>query len=301
MCDSLGNMPFCRLDEPSAEQRQAIFRQHQRGWSVVALAERFARPPACICRIVRQAWAERVMGIPLDYVPNDQYSRVCTHEAEQEILSPPPPAADSPREPPIPPGLPGYLLPLYDAALPTAAEERHWFRKMNYMKYKADSLRGGLDRHRPSRALLSAVERCCEEAAAVRKHILHAYRWLVVSVARQFCGNREDFFALVAEGNAALAHAVETYDFAQPLRFRAYASRAIGDAMSRLPGAAANGGGPQRRKECRQERIRKCRNAGKRARLAGRFALRHGEEPGWFERAAPWRQHRSPCGAAAAH
>ena len=201
----------------------------------------------------------------------------------------------------MPPGLPGYLLPLYDAALPTAAEERHWFRKMNYLKYKADALRGGLDRYRPSRALLSAVERCCEEAAAARNHILRAYRWLVVSVARQFCGTREDFFALVAEGNTALAQAVETHDFSQPSRFRAHASRAIGDALSRLPGAAASGSGPRRRKECRQERIRKCRNAGKRARLAGRFALRHGEEPGWFEPRGPMAAAMVPAGAAAAH
>ena len=144
------------------------------------------------------------MGIPLDYVPNAQYSRVCTHDAEQEILASPPPAADSPRKPAVPPGLPAYLLGLYDAALPTAGEERHGFRKMNYLKYKAHALRGGLDPHRPSRALLSAIEACCDEAAAVKNHIIHAYRWLVVSIARQFCGGREDFFALVAEGNAAL-------------------------------------------------------------------------------------------------
>ena len=138
----------------------------------------------------------------------------------------------------------------------------------------------------PASAPLGAIERCCAEAAAVKKDVLHAYRWLVVSVARQFCGGREDFFALVAEGNAALALAVETHDFSQPIRFRAYAARAIGEALSRLPRAASRGG-PLRRKESRRERIRKCRNAGKRERLAGQFALRHGEEPGWFEPRRP--------------
>ncbi len=148
-------------------------------------------------------------------------------------------------------------------------------------------LRGGLDHRCPSRALLGAIERCCAEAAAVRNNVLRVYRWLVVSVARQFCGGREDFFALVAEGNAALAQAVETYDFSQPFRFRAYAARAIGEALSQLPRGGASRGGPLRRKECRRARIRKCRNAGKRERLAGRFALRHGEEPGWFEPRRP--------------
>src|SRR4051812_7507077 len=100
--------------------------------------------------------ARRLLGAELRYIAHPSFD---DPDARDEILAPmPEPAgAQAPRRTQAPDGLPPYLASLYHTGpLLSRTQEAHLFRKMNYLLYWADRLRGWIDPDRARSADLDA-------------------------------------------------------------------------------------------------------------------------------------------------
>ncbi|MFZ5831309.1 MAG: sigma-70 family RNA polymerase sigma factor [Planctomycetota bacterium] len=209
------------------ETKRRIYQQYRRGESVEALAKRFCRTRQSIYRIINEMRAARIMELPLDFIPNDQFARIRNPKVERKVLGPMPPNDEPVKKPRLPSGLPPYLASLYEVPLLTRQQEAHLFRKMNFLKYKAGKLRSKLDPVRPASSLMDQIEHLYDDAVATKNQIIRANLRLVVSIAKRHVGPRDNFFELVSDGNMSLMRAVEKFDFALGNKFSTYASWAI--------------------------------------------------------------------------
>jgi RNA polymerase primary sigma factor len=210
-----------------AEAKHKIYQQYQRGESVEDLAIRFHRTRTSIYRIISEVRAQRIAEIPLDYIPNDNFSRVRSQKIEDRIIGSLPISTLPAKKSRLPSGLPPYLTSLYEVPLLNRKQEAHLFRKMNYLKYKASRLRAKLDLARPKRKLMDQIERLYDEAVATKNQIIRANLRLVVSIAKRHVGPAQNFFELVSDGNMSLMRAVEKFDYSRGNKFSTYASWAI--------------------------------------------------------------------------
>ncbi|MHC4177028.1 MAG: helix-turn-helix transcriptional regulator, partial [Planctomycetota bacterium] len=209
------------------ETKRRIYQQYHRGESVEDLAKRFCRTRTSIYRILGEMRAQRILELPLDHIPNEQFAKVRSPSAEKAILRSPPESGRPAKKSRLPSGLPPYLASLYEVPLLTREQEAHLFRKMNYLKYKAGKLREKLDPTRPKSTLMDRIERYVDQAVATKNQIIRANLRLVVSIAKRHVGPAENFFELVSDGNISLMRAVEKFDFARGNKFSTYASWAI--------------------------------------------------------------------------
>ena len=209
------------------EWKRKIYQQYRRGTQVEELAHRFCRTKASIYRIVGEMRAQAIMELPLDFMPNDQFSRIRTEKQRKNVLGPIPPSDQPPKKSRLPSGLPPYLASLYEVPLLTREQEMHLFRKMNYLKYRASKLRQELAPARPRSGLLDSIEKVYDEVVATKNDIVSANLRLVVSIAKRHVGPSENFFELVSDGNISLIRASEKFDFARGNKFSTYASWAI--------------------------------------------------------------------------
>jgi RNA polymerase sigma factor (sigma-70 family) len=208
----------------SSDIKQKIYQQFRRGTSVDALAKRHCRTKASIYRIINEMRAERILELPLDYIPNDIFSKAA---AEKTILGPMPVNEAGQRKARAPSGLPPYLASLYEVPLLTREQEYHLFRQFNYLKHKATRLRDQIDPVRAKSSVMDEIEKLYEQAVQVKNQIVQANLRLVVSIAKRHVSAAEDFFQLVSDGNMSLIRAVEKFDYARGNKFSTYASWAI--------------------------------------------------------------------------
>ena len=209
------------------ELKAKIYEQFHRGESAEALAKRFCRTKTSIYRIVAEVRAKRIMELPLDYVPNEQFERIRPGPEENVILGPAPLGEDVGRRARLPSGLPSDLASLCEVPLLTRAQEVHLFRKMNYLKYKASKLREQLDLSRPKTAVMDQIDMLYDEATATKDEIVAANMRLVVSIARRHASRTEDIRELISDGKKSLIRAVRKFDFGRGNKFSTYATRAI--------------------------------------------------------------------------
>jgi RNA polymerase sigma factor (sigma-70 family) len=212
------------------ECKRKIYQLYRRQTPVDVLMTQFGRTKTSIYRAINEMRARRVLELPLDYIPNPSFDDPA---AAAEILAPLPDHTETKRSRP-PSGLPSYLASLYEVPLLTAEQERHLFRKFNFLKHQASRLRqqllnaeGKLDPQRARTSLLDEIERLHQEAVATKNEIIRRNLRLVVSIAKRHVGARDDFFELVSDGNMSLIRAVEKFDFARGNKFSTYASWAI--------------------------------------------------------------------------
>ena len=59
----------------SEVSRKKIYQQYRRGVSVDVLAKRFCRTRTTIYRVINEMRAERIMELPLDYIPHASFNR----------------------------------------------------------------------------------------------------------------------------------------------------------------------------------------------------------------------------------
>jgi RNA polymerase primary sigma factor len=207
------------------EAKQQIYKLYRRGVSVEVLAPQFGRTRSSIYRVVNEMRAVRLLEVRLDYMPHPSFEDPA---AAATILGPMPAGDDKPaRRPKTPKGLPPYLASLYEVPLLSREQEAHLFRRMNYLKYQANSLRDAVDPSRARTADLDRIEALQEEALAVKNQIIRSNLRLVVSIAKRHVGPSNNFFELVSDGNMSLIRAVEKFDYARGNNFSTYASWAI--------------------------------------------------------------------------
>jgi len=154
-------------------------------------------------------------------------------DAAETILSEPP-ASDSAARAMTPPAdAPPYLAELYRHPLLTREQERHWFRKMNYLKYRAEQLRRRLSLKSPRKDRLDEIERLRDEALAVRNHLVNSNLRLVVAIAKKLVDPANSLDDLISDGNLPLIRAVEIFDFTRGTRFSTYATWAVRNGLFR--------------------------------------------------------------------
>ncbi|MFQ5416488.1 MAG: Mor transcription activator family protein, partial [Myxococcota bacterium] len=56
------------------ETKRKIYQQFRRGESAEALAKKFCCTKTSIYRIVGEVRAKRILELPLDYIPNDEFA-----------------------------------------------------------------------------------------------------------------------------------------------------------------------------------------------------------------------------------
>jgi RNA polymerase primary sigma factor len=112
-------------------------------------------------------------------------------------------------------------------------QEAHLFRKMNFLKCRANQLEAQLDPVRPDLDDLNEIERLQCAAQAVKNLIVEMNLRLVVSIAKTRAKVGYDLAECTSDGNLALIQAVDGFDFAKGNRFSTYATRAIRNILTR--------------------------------------------------------------------
>ena len=226
---------FPDLTGPLTEaQKQKIYRDFLRGVSVERLMKRYTRTKTTIYRVIGEIRAARIMELPLDFIPNDRFSR---KGADNACLGPMPESDAPQKKVRRPSDLPPYLASLYEMPLLTREQEAHLFRKYNYLKYKASKLRDQLDLARPKSSLMDQIEKLAEQSSDVKNRLARCNLRLVVSIAKRHVTPDQNFFELVSDGNISLLRAIEKFDFGRGFKFSTYASWAIMKNFARtIPG-----------------------------------------------------------------
>jgi RNA polymerase primary sigma factor len=98
---------------------------------------------------------------------------------------------------------------------------------MNWLKFRAATSRGRLDKKRATLRQIEQIEGWLAEADTVKAILITSNLRLVVSIAKKFVDASWTFEELVSEGNVALMRAVEKFNFALGNRFSTYATYAI--------------------------------------------------------------------------
>jgi RNA polymerase sigma factor (sigma-70 family) len=208
----------------SDEQKKEIFRSHRRGVPAEELARQYCRTKSSIYRIVAEVRAQRLLEQPIDFMDSPEFR---LPNAEQEILGPPPEVEKKKTRVKTPPGLPPYLASLYSMALLTREEEGYYFRKMNYLKYRAAKCRESLDRAHPKSKEMDEIERLLDESVSVKNFLIRSNLRLVVSIAKRHLKPNVNFFEMVSDGNMSLLRAIEKFDYLKGNKFSTYSTWAI--------------------------------------------------------------------------
>ncbi len=207
------------------DDKRSIFKLFTHGATVAQLCKRFKRTRTSIQRILLDMRNEQIMELPLDYIYNEDFEST---SREAEYLGPEPQPATAPRQVRVPSGLPSYLAALYDVPLLTREQEYHLFRKMNYLKHRANRLRDSLESAKGNRSsIMDEIDELYEAAVLVKNRIVQSNLRLVVSIAKRHVASTDDFFSLVSDGNMSLIRAVEKFDYSRGNKFSTYASWAI--------------------------------------------------------------------------
>ncbi len=109
----------------------------------------------------------------------------------------------------------------------SALDEKAAFRGMNYLKYRANKLRGRVSLEHPQEVLAKEIDRLLAAALALRNRIVEANLRLLVSIAKKFANNHQHFEELLSEGHVTLMQAVDKFDYSRGFRFSTYATHAV--------------------------------------------------------------------------
>jgi RNA polymerase sigma factor (sigma-70 family) len=215
------------LNVDADDARLKMWEAYRDGATVQQLAERFERPVVDVYRGITEMRAREMKTRTIECITHPDFALA---DAEQLICECS--AAKSPSGPLTPPkripaDLPSYLRHLFHIPLLTREGEVAVFRKLNYLRWKADQLRQQLDPASASASDVDRIETLLERAQEVKNQIVQSNLRLVVSIAKRHVSPNHEFFELVSDGNVSLMRAVDKFDFNRGFKFSTYASWAI--------------------------------------------------------------------------
>ena len=182
-----------------------------------------------------RARTEKALRTEIPFIANPLFSKFdAESDTRRELTTIPsarPPADDS-RSGRL--RMPAHLEQLCSAPLLTPVEERDLFCRMNYLKYRANSVRSSLDPDSPSSKKLDQIDRLMAAAKTVRNQIVEANTRLVISIVKHYADDLNPFDDLLSEGIDCLINAAEKFDFDRGFRFSTYATRAVRREVFRL-------------------------------------------------------------------
>jgi RNA polymerase sigma factor (sigma-70 family) len=207
--------------------KQAIFSSYRRGIPVDTLAKQFRRNRTSVYRVINEVRARRLLDQPLDYVYHESFD---DSRAEAEIVAPMPDHAafeERRRAMKPPKDVAPELAALYECPLLNKAQEQHLFRKMNFLKHKANKLRAKLDPMRARPQQIKQIEDVQAQANSIKKRLVNCNMRLAVSVAKKHARGAEGFFEVLSDSNLSLIRAVDKFDFSRGFKFSTYATWSI--------------------------------------------------------------------------
>jgi RNA polymerase sigma factor (sigma-70 family) len=208
----------------SDEAKAEVARKFHRGVPAEGLAEQYCRSDREIKRIVKEERARKLLDQPIEYMASAEFKK---RNAEGIILAPPPESTGKKGRLRAPAGLPPYLASLYEVPLLSGEQEAYYFRKMNYLKYRAAKLQRDLDPGRPDARTMDEIERLLAEANEVRNLLIRRNLRLVVSIAKKYVKAGTNFFEMVSDGNVSLMRAIDKFDYTRGFKLSTYATWAI--------------------------------------------------------------------------
>ena len=107
------------------------------------------------------------------------------------------------------------LAPLQDSRLLTFEGEQFLFKRLNFLRFRANAIQATLNSKRPAKKKVRELDRLLSEAAETREELAKANLRLVVSIAGKLSISREEFDEFVAEGNAIMVYAIDKFDFSR--------------------------------------------------------------------------------------
>lgn len=223
---------FPPTSDPLTESAKAeILRRFSVGESVSRLARRFGRTRSSVYRVVVELRAAELASEPVDYIYSDQFD---LPYADELILSETPEvrAQEEVREHRhgrslLAEDLPHYLRQLSGMPLLNRQLEMTLFRRMNYLRHKAEQLRRALNKESPKVSAIRKIEYLIVQSDQVKQRIVGANLRLVVSIAKRHAGTHLSVSELVSEGNLVLMKAVAKFNYSLGNKFSTYASWAL--------------------------------------------------------------------------
>lgn len=134
------------------------------------------------------------------------------------------------------PDLPAHLARLCETKLLTPAEEVETFRRMNFLRFKANQLRAELkldDQATSAKAEQSnawsvrRIEALLKAADWYRDRLVKSNMRLVISIVKKFVNGHNGFDDLLSDGIIALMRAVDKFDVGLGFRFSTYATQVV--------------------------------------------------------------------------
>lgn len=216
---------FPRASRPlTDEQRELLYADFQRKIPIERLATRYGRTRTSIYRIISEIRATKLLATPVEFMDSPEFH---VANAEAAILTEAPAIDRKQTKQRIPPGLPPYLASLYNIPLLTREEEVYYFRKMNYLKFRASELQKDLDPRGGKPKLMDQIEELVHQSLEVKNLLIRCNLRLVVSIAKKHIKPSTNFFEMVSDGNMSLIRAIEKFDYTKGNKFSTYASWAI--------------------------------------------------------------------------
>lgn len=215
--------PVFSFRKPTVGIKEAahLYRLFRQGTPVVQLMEKFGRSRSSIYRILNKRRARELQSRNFSYIDSPEFSAA---NAERTILE------GDWRSVCVTAG-PGIL---------TRDQEICLFRRYNYLKYLASREIQSIGSASPASETLDRIESHARQADEIQAFLIESNLGLVVSIAGKHSGAGATMADLVGEGNLALMHAVEKFDYTRGYRFSTYAAWAIvKDFARQIPAQAA--------------------------------------------------------------
>ena len=119
------------------------------------------------------------------------------------------------------------LTALQHSRLLTFEGEQLLFKRLNFLRFRANAIQMSINPKRPSKRKLTELERLLAEVKCVRDDLAEANLRLVASIAGKLAMSREEFDEFFAEGNGILLYAIDKFDFSRGYRFSTYVTHAV--------------------------------------------------------------------------
>lgn len=212
-------------------QHQVIARAVRRGVPIRRIAQRYRRTPNTIYRILHQRRAAELRRRRIEFVPSPLFER---DDAEAVLLRPPGSTGSLPDISALPEAshrldaglaeLPGDLAVVYSQPHLDDEAQRSLFVRYNFLKYRCDAIRRGLDQQEPRVAAMEQFDAYWRQARDCRLLLVRVNLPVVLSVARrQLTSEREPtptrLFALLEAGNVELYEVIEQHNSRLRLAF----------------------------------------------------------------------------------
>ncbi len=127
-----------------------------------------------------------------------------------------------------------FLMAIEASRLLTVEGERFLFKRLNFLRFRANALQASLGRGRAAKRSQQEIDRLLCEANQTRDQIACANLRLAASIVRKYSNSQDDFDEFLAEANAILLNAVDKFDYSRGYRFSTYATHAIQRHIYRL-------------------------------------------------------------------